>query len=808
MTSLRAMICIGIALCFGIPVAMSADPLPGDQEGMTNEIAESDPETASEPEEAEEADDIESLVVTARRRPELLQETPVAATVLGGELLEQRGVDSLEDVGAYVPNLTAFSGVQHQGTYYSRGVGQRDAVVTLDPGVGIYVDDVYVARGQGALLPTLDLERIEVLRGPQGTLYGKNTIGGAIKLISQKPGPEPYVAGSLGGGEFEAIRGTATLNAPIVDGLLYSRFAFAGRSDEGYTTNTFNGDHYNDDDLKAARAQFRLLPHEEITLDLAGHYATQSMETRGAKCRVSDPAIAGVLDFAFPGFSAGCQAADNASTYRFATELDDRYFLDSYGTSLVGAWEAGPAFGLFDSLDLKSVSAWEQQEVEDGFLDLDASAHPDARLFQLTLDPQRQTQWSQELQGVAAAFDERIRLTAGLYGFWENTADGDVLSHNFSDFNEREERVEIRNDSYAAYGQTSFTPLAWLELTGGVRGTWETKRAKRTITLNFPGSTEPPVERADRSFHQVTPMGSIALKAPESWIGDTPVDSGILYFTYSEGYKSGGFATRRDPSVDEIPDFDEEKLDNYELGTKLDFFNSRVLFNAALFYSEYEDIQLTVARVNPASGPFQPDIGSSIANAGKATIKGLEVELITRPWDALVVRGSVGLTDAEYDEFIDQTWDINPGTGLVENVRSQDRSNEDFYNIPELSLDGSIEYPIVLHRLGLPELGTLTPLVHAYYQTETHTHFTAAGFASGRFEQDDYTLVDLRLIWDLPDDRTQLSVFVENVGDTHYFDSAVDLTNTLGIGGVYYARPRFVGGEIRYRWHDPSFLRL
>jgi iron complex outermembrane receptor protein len=160
----------------------SADPLPDDHAGVT--IAAAD---ASE----ESTDDIESLVVTARRRPELLQETPVSATVLSGPLLEQRGINSLEDIGAYVPTSPRSRASQHQGTFYSRGVGQRDAFVTLDPGVGIYVDDVYVARGQGALLPTLDLERIEVLRGPQGTLYGKNTIGGAIKLVSEKPGPEP-----------------------------------------------------------------------------------------------------------------------------------------------------------------------------------------------------------------------------------------------------------------------------------------------------------------------------------------------------------------------------------------------------------------------------------------------------------------------------------------------------------------------------------------------------------------------------------------------------------------------------------------
>jgi iron complex outermembrane receptor protein len=751
---------------------------------------------AEEVEEEGGLDDIESLVVTARRRPEFLQETPVAATVLGGELLEQRGVDSLEDIGAYVPNLSAFSGVTRQGTFYSRGVGQRDAIVTLDPGVGIYVDDVYVARGQGALLPTLDLEQIEVLRGPQGTLYGKNTIGGAIKLVSQKPGPEPYVEGALGGGSYDAINGTATVNAPLIDDLLYSRLTITGKNSEGYTKNTFNGHHHNNENLEAVRGQLRLLPHEYVTLDFSGHYSHQREDTRGAKCRISNPTVAGLIPF---GFAAGCAAAENTSTFKFASDLTDHYFLDSYGTSLVAAWEGGPTFGFLDSLDLKSVTAWQEQKVLEGFMDLDASANTGIpRLHQLFVDTQRQTQYSQEIQGVAAALDDRLRLTTGVYGFWEDTGGGDVFSQSF--INQRQERVEIANNSYAIYGQASVTPLEWVELTGGVRETWEEKSAERTIELNTFLLPEPANEHESDSFSQFTPMASIAFKAPGELIEDTPLGSGILYFTFSQGYKSGGFATRRDPSVTGIPSFDSEELDNYEVGFKLEMFDHRVLFNTALFYSKYEDIQLTVARVNPNSPAFQPDIGSSIANAGKADIKGLELELITRPWRELVVRGSVGVTDAEYDEFDDQTWDINPGTGLIENIRIQDRSNEDFYNIPELSIDGSIEYPIELQKVGLPDLGTITPLFHAYYQSETNTHFTAAGYASHKFRQDSYTLLDVRVMWDLWDDHTQMTFFVNNLLDTTYFDSSVDLTNTLGIGGVYFAAPRMIGGEVRYRW--------
>jgi iron complex outermembrane receptor protein len=767
--------------------------------GWAKEAAPSgDPEDSVE--------EIDSLVVTARRRPEFLQETPVAATVLGGELLEQRGIDSIEEIGNYVPNLTSFSGAQRQGSFYSRGVGQRDAIVSLDPGVGIYVDDIYIARGQGALLPTLDLERIEVLRGPQGTLYGKNTIGGAIKLVSQKPGPEPYVAGALGGGSYDRIEGSGTVNVPIVDNLLYGRITIAGHDDEGYSKNLFNGNHYDDQNLKAVRGQLRVLPSEYVTVDFSGYYTHQREDSRAAKCKISNLATASILP-AFLGLVDNCQASDNASTYKFFSELDDHYFLETYGGSLVSAWEGGKR-GFLDSLDLKSVTSLQQQMVMDGFLDLDATANPNIRLFTLTEDKQRQTQYSQEIQAVSAMLHDRVRLTTGLYGFWEDTGGGDVRTFSFG--NSRVDRTTIDNQSYALYGQVSGTPAEWLELTAGARETWEEKSAERTIKapLNPPPPNELIKENASASFDQFTPMAGVSLKAPEWLIEDTPLGSGILYFTYSQGYKSGGFSTRRNPALFRVSEFAPEKLDNYELGLKLEMLDHRVLFNTAFFLSKYDDMQLTVLRVNPNSPAFQPDAGSTTANAGKATIQGLELELITRPWRELVVRGSLGLTDAKYDEFDDQTWDINPGTGLVENIRPRDRSNENFTNVPEVSVDGSVEYPIAFRGLGLPDYGTLTPIVHVYHESETDMHITAEGYASRKFRQDAYTLLDVRLIWDLWDDRTQVSLFANNLTDVDYFTSAIDLTNTLGFGGLYYEAPRTFGGEIRYRWTDPPFMRL
>ena len=185
---------------------------------------------------------------------------------------------------------------------------------------------------------------------------------------------------------------------------------------------------------------------------------------------------------------------------------------------------------------------------------------------------------------------------------------------------------------------------------------------------------------------------------------------------------------------------DEYEAYNYEVGIKLEMFDHRVLFNTALFYSDYKDLQLTVLRVNPLN-PL--DSGTTTANAGKADIKGLEFELITRPWRELVVRGSLGLTDAEYDEFMDQLVIAGVPTPI-------DRSNENFTNVPEVSIDGSVEYPLTLTAMGLPDYGTVTPLVHVYHESSTDTHITPGGFASKRFRQDAYTLLDLRTLYLVP----------------------------------------------------------
>jgi iron complex outermembrane receptor protein len=749
-------------------------------------------DTNARTDEFEDDDDLlEELVVTARKRRELLQDIPVSVSVLGGSALERRGVSSLEQIAPYIPNLSAWEGVQGAGTLYSRGVGQRDSLVSLDPGVGLYIDDAYVARAQGALLSTVDIERIEVLRGPQGTLYGKNTIGGAVKVITRKPGPTPEAAFSLTGGNLDTLQYTGMFNVPVVDDLLYTRFNIASRDASGFNRNRIDGKDHNDDQLLAFRGQARLLPADDVTLDFTGHFSDEREQGNGAKCKVSNAALPGLLpppnDTLFTQLHSDCSAAQAGDAHEFTSNLDDKYSIKSYGASMTGLWELGPR-GFLDNVELKTVTSLREQVVNEGDLDLDATQSTVVNigipvpltLEQRMLTDMKQSQASQELQLSATTLDDHVKFTGGFYGFWEKTDGGNVDSNNFGV--QRLERIEIDTSSYSAYAQSSYSPWDWFELSAGFRFTAEDKQADRKILAGATPVVETPFETDQKLFTQWTPMAGFALSAPEAMLEDTPLRSGIAYFSYAQGFKSGGFSTRRNPALFQLSDFEPEKVDNFELGLKFDSFDSRLLVNTSLFYSLYRDMQLTVQRVNPAAAT---DIGSAISNAGRATIWGFEVESVIRPVQDMVARIAVGLTDAKYDRFVDN--------GL-------DRSNESFFNVPKWNVNTLLEYAFDLEDVGLTGLGSITPAVNVSFQTDTNTHFTNQGYKTGFFRQDAFALVDLRLVWDLADERTRFMFFMKNVTDEEYYLSSIDLTDSVGLGSRYYSPPRTFGATVSYRW--------
>jgi outer membrane receptor protein involved in Fe transport len=279
----------------------------------------------------------------------------------------------------------------------------------------------------------------------------------------------------------------------------------------------------------------------------------------------------------------------------------------------------------------------------------------------------------------------------------------------------RFDQPKIDNKSRAVYTQWTVEPLQFLHVTGGIRYTWEEKELTR-FEPGFMG-------HRSETFSKWTPMGSASLVAPEPWLDAIRGDSAILYYTYAEGFKSGGFNEIQDVSTgDPVPGFKEEELTSHEVGLKLGFLENRLLLNTALFYNEYEDLQLTVIRVSGDG----TQIGSSITNAGEATIKGFEVELVAQPVQGLQANASVGYLDAEYDEFFDTV----PGMPGV----LQDRSDEPFFNVPEWSVSAGVQYKFELDGLfDGRDLGSLTPRFDFSYKSKRAYHLTRAGFESGLF---------------------------------------------------------------------------
>ena len=228
---------------------------------------------------------IEEIIVTARKREEGLQETPVAISAFSGDDLRALGARSLEEIGDAVPNLVFKQGTGRSASVTIRGLGQRDPRTFLDPSVGIYIDGVYTARADGPLISTLDVERIEVLRGPQGTLYGKNSIGGAINFITRKPGPELEAFGELRYGNFGTIDTRLMVNVPLVAERLFSRFGFTSEHSDGWSRNRVNGKRYNDNSLLLGLAQLRLLVSDALTWDFYANASKEHEKPRAAQCQ-------------------------------------------------------------------------------------------------------------------------------------------------------------------------------------------------------------------------------------------------------------------------------------------------------------------------------------------------------------------------------------------------------------------------------------------------------------------------------------------------------------------------------------------
>jgi len=722
---------------------------------------------------------LEEVVVTAERREANLQDVALAVSAFSETDLEDYQVQDLGDLQSLVPNLSIHVGDANNAVAYIRGVGQVDSVAFFEPGVGIYLDDVYLGRAQGAFLSVLDVERIEVLRGPQGTLYGRNTVGGAIKYVSAAPTDEFSADVTATFGNYNRVDVSAAMSGPLLGDALTGRLTVAKLQRDGYSDNLFDGQDDGDLDTLYARGVLRFDASDSVSIQLAMDYTKNDPDRSRTPSKVTPINLVVVDPFTF-GVSALSFPADE-DPFTVNADFNTVEETETQGVDLNIAWEIN------DKLNFRSITSY--RELDYGTeLDLDATPINAFGIFYFN----DQDQTTQEFQ--LTFEDERLRAVGGLYYFNEEgtTFDGGVFSNLLIALSGDS---VFSTDSYAAFGQVDFdfTP----KLTGifGLRYTDEEKKYQRRaedfdLTALAGIMFDPVTGAIDYANPELLNPGSADLAldggigVPREGANPPPAsfdnlsfkagvqyllnDDAQAYATVSQGFKSGGFNGRVADA--QLEPYDEETLTSYEIGLKSQWMNNRVQTNVALFYTDYEDLQVSSFEATPDGASFLP----VFTNAGAATIAGAELELTALLTDRLTLTANVGYLDAGYDEFLGQP---DPDTGEVIDISDE----REMINAPDWDTFLGLAYTIPVNSGG-----QFTLLGSWSYRGKTYLEINS----SENLAQDAYSLFDASVVWDSPSNHWRVIAGVKNIGDEEYRTHAFDLSAFPGVELGYYNPPR------------------
>lgn len=726
------------------------------------------------------------ILVIARRREERLLDVPISISALSAQALEKAGAKDLSGMQGAVPNVNIVQGrgSASSANFYIRGIGQPDALQTFDPAVGVYVDGVYLSRIQGALLNLFDVQRIEVLRGPQGTLYGKNTIGGAVNVVSKKPDLNAVRGeAAITYGRFDEVTAKGYVSAPLITDKLALSVAGVYDDREGIVTDPDTGKKYNDRNNLSGRAILRAQPTDTVEVLISGDYTRQ----RNALSlgQATAPLVGFNYNATFTALTPFviAPAATDEWDYKASTSFtgDQGQRLDHWGVS--GTINVD----LSDALQLSSITAYRKLKT-DFFVDIDGTTAEVGDVFVGT----RQHQFSQELQLKLDA--DNLKGVLGLYYLNEH-----VTSHQEAYADSYLQYVgtplnflrtiddEQDTKSYAAFGQLTYDFTDALSLTAGLRYTRETKEYFRTTTATtsspvfpaivikntfvFPNNLPAPFNTANSVTYEAwTPSATLSYK---------PSQSTLVYASASRGFKSGGFNGRVNGVGDVtqsvngatviVPTFKPETVWTYEVGAKGSFLDGRVNISGAAFYSDYQNFQARVGGGNTGitGGSFP------VLNAGKLRIQGFELDLNVRPVTPVTLFASVGYLDADYKEFNDgrraPAFSCNP-TGQAITCRPA--------FAPPLTLRVGGEYRIPLGEASLSLGGDARFVDKHYLSVDNRAGLTEDGYWMGNL----YAQVDF--------DKFYLRGAVKNVGNTLYKTDGQEFSSVGNIQTVYYGDPR------------------
>ncbi|MEQ1817774.1 MAG: TonB-dependent receptor [Terricaulis sp.] len=700
----------------------------------------------------------EELVVTARRTEESLQEVPASVSAFSAEQLERIGATDATGLQGAVPNLNIVQGrgSSNATNIYIRGVGQPDALQTFDPAVGFYVDGVYYSRIRGTQMDLLDIERVEVLRGPQGTLYGKNTIGGAYSIITRRPGQDPHGLFQVTVGDYGQLESRIAASGPITDNFAIGGALF-GASRDGYVTNPVTGEDYNDRNAWGGRFQAAWDVTPSFSLDFAADYAAED------NALTMGQAVSTLVSFAgaTPIGIVPTPAPEYDFTGRATPGLPNSSIMDHSGASLRASWDVGGDW------TIKSTTAFRALNYDD-YVDIDATQFEFGDVFVGV----RQDQTSQEFQAIYEG--PRLTLVSGVFYLRENIeshqeAYGDDLVLGYFGQSSFLRTVDdtLETTSTAVYANASYAVTDRFNVGVGLRYTEEEKHYIRSTSTFWtsPGfNTTVAMNRTD-SWDDLSPMLSLDYQL---------TDNVLLYGRAASGFKSGGFNGRANNPGEEAP-YDPETVTSYELGVKSDWLGGTLVANAAIFYNDYRDFQ---ARVSGTTNDVPPVLSLTVLNAGQLEISGAELELVYRPTDALRLDAQIGYLDASYGEFDD--------------VRFTSFGGSRAFQDPAFSPEWTARFGAA-YEWDLANLGSLTLAGSARFRSEMALAVDNTPVNSNvpvrNLYQDDYWLYDASLTWNV-NDVFSIAVQGRNLGDEVYKTDGQDFSSVGGIRTVYYGAPQ------------------
>ena len=717
------------------------------------------------------------IVVTARRRAEALQDVPIAVTAYSGAQLEREGAIDITDVGDTTPNVTleVSRGTNSTLTAFIRGIGQQDPVGGFEQGVGIYLDDVYLNRPQGAVLDIYDVERIEVLRGPQGTLYGRNTIGGAVKYVTRRLSVEPELKLRGTVGTYGQLDGVATASYPIAD-IFRVGASFATLNRAGFGTNfTTRKDNY-DKDVLGGRVSAEIGRDESAMLRISADYTKDKSNARGGHRLI-------------PGLRSGTPVLDDVYN-SLGGQTDPEQEVTNKGVAAHGQIDVA------DGFTLKSITAFRKDKTTSP-IDFDALPAVDVDVPGIY----KNKQFSQEFQ-----LEIDRGPLSGVVGAYYLNADADTTFDvrlftsfpglNVSAFSDG----HVDTKTWALFGDFSYDISDQFAVSAGGRYTSDKRHAtvfRQTYLFGgstiFGGSGTPlggPTSdfegsRTDEAF---TPRVSVSFK---------PNADHHFYASWSKGFKGGGFDPRGQSKsafdadgdgdsgdaadVFEYMTFEPEKVSSFELGWKASLLDKRVFTSLALFHASYKDMQI------PASTPCIDSNGRAsfcglTSNAGKARIQGVEWEgdarLLGSPGGSrLNFAWSLGYLDAKFKEFIVPMVlgeDLLPFPGNV----TRDVNMADFrkiQNTPKWTASGTLSYTTTLAE-GRLDLGTTLSYRSKSQQFE---------IASPGLDQKGFSLWDANIVYELPGSHWTVGLHGKNLTNKHYIVAGYNFMNVNPYTGDY-----------------------